>query len=134
MPIENRKPDKKKKKRTAIRSQSQKLITYNQRTVLTGLTSTKQSILLVEGQPKEFVIDTGSPVTIFPPITTPKEKQETKKCFVDVNKNSIKFKCELMVEVKTKKSSEILPILSQPWLGLKWLDQLERKRQTLSEL
>ena len=44
-------------------------------------------ILLVEGQLKEFVIDTVSPVTIIPPLITPKEIQQTTNCFVDVNKN-----------------------------------------------
>ena len=50
---------------------------------------------------------------------------------MDVNKNPIKFKGEPMVEVKTEKSREILPILitenknTQPLLGLDWLDKLE---------
>ena len=37
--------------------------------------------------------------------------KETTKTFVDVNKNPIKFKGEAMVEVKTEKSKETLPIL-----------------------
>ena len=90
-----------------------------------------KTILLVHGQPIEFIIDTGSPVTIIPPIITPKEMKETTKTFVDVNKNSIKFKGEAMVEVKTEKSKETLPILitenknTQPLLELDWLDELE---------
>ena len=90
-----------------------------------------KTILLVHGQPLEFIIDTGSPVTIIPPIITPKEMKETTKIFVDVNKNPIKFKGEAMVEVKTEKSKETLPILikenknTQPLLGLDWLDKLE---------
>ena len=50
---------------------------------------------------------------------------------MDVNKNLIKFKGEAMVEVKTEKSKETLPILitenknTQPLLGLDWLDELE---------
>ena len=40
------------------------------------------------------------------------ELQKTTKNFVDVDKNPIiKFKGEAMVEVKTEKSKEILPIL-----------------------
>ena len=62
-----------------------------------------KAILLVEGQPIEFIIDTGSPVTIIPPIINPKEIKATSKCFVDVKK-SIKFKGEAMVEVKTEKN------------------------------
>ena len=70
-----------------------------------------KTILLVHGQPIEFIIDTGSPVTIVPPIITPKEIKKTTKTFVDVNKNPIRFKGEAMVEVKTEKSKETLPIL-----------------------
>ena len=90
-----------------------------------------KTILLVHGQPKEFIIDTGSPVTIIPPIINPKEIKATSKCFVDVNKNQIKFQGEAMVEVKTEKTKTVLPILitekknTQPLLGLDWLDKLE---------
>ena len=90
-----------------------------------------KTILLVHGQPIEFIIDAGSAVTIIPPIITSKEMKETTKIFVDVNKNPIKFKGEAMVEVKTEKSKETLPILitenknTQPLLGLGWLDKLE---------
>ena len=90
-----------------------------------------KTILLVHGQPIEFIIDTGSPVTIVSPMITPKEMKKTTKIFVDVNKNPIRFKGEAMVEVKTEKSKEILPILitenknTQPFLGLDWLDKLE---------
>ena len=48
-----------------------------------------------------------------------------------MNKNPIKFKGEVLVEVKTGKSEETLPILitesknTQPLLGLEWLDKLE---------
>ena len=88
-----------------------------------------KTILLVHGQPIEFIIDTGSPVTITPPIITPEEIKKTTKTFVDVKKIPIKFKGE--VEVKTEKSKEILHILitenksTQPLLGLDWQDKLE---------
>ena len=90
-----------------------------------------KTILLVHGQPIEIINDTGSPVTIIPPIMTPKEIKKTTKTFVDVNRNPIRFKGEAMVEAKTEKSKEILPILitdnknTQPLLGLDWLDKLE---------
>ena len=45
-----------------------------------------KAIQLVEGQPIEFIIDTGSPVTKVPPIIIPKQIRQTTKCFVDVNK------------------------------------------------
>ena len=67
-----------------------------------------------------------------PPITSPIEIHKTTKCFVGVNKNPIKFKGEeAMVEVKTEKSKEVLPMLNtenkttQPLMGLDWLDKLE---------
>ena len=67
-------------------------------------------ILLVQGQPIEFFIDTGSSVTTIPPIISPIEIHKTTKSFVDVNKNPLKFKGEAMVEVKTEKSKDVLPI------------------------
>ena len=90
-----------------------------------------RAILLVQGQPIEFIIDTGSPVTIIPPIFNALEIRKTAKCFVDVNKNLIRFKGEALVEVKTEKCQKTLSILitenenTRPLLGLDWLDQLE---------
>ena len=90
-----------------------------------------KAILLVQGKPIEIIIDTGSPVTIIPPIIKTAEIHKTTKSFVDLNKNPIKFKGEVMVEVKTEKSKVTLPILipanknTQPLLGLDWLDKLE---------
>ena len=86
---------------------------------------------MVEGQPIKFIIDTASPITIIPPIISPKELMKTTKCFVDVNKNPIQLRGGAMVEVKTEKSKVVLPILitenknTQPLLGLDWLDKLE---------
>ena len=71
-----------------------------------------KAILLVQGQSIEFFIDTGSPVTIIPPIINTAEIHKTTKSVVDVNKNPIKFKGETMVEVKTEKSKITLPILT----------------------
>ena len=65
-------------------------------------------ILLVQGQPIEFFIDTGSSVTTIPPIISPIEIHKTTKSFVDVNKNPLKFKGEAMVEVKTEKKQRRL--------------------------
>ena len=90
-----------------------------------------KAILSVEGQPIEFIIDTGSPVTIIPQNINPKEIKMTSKCFVDVNKTPINFKGEAMVEVKTERTKVTLPIIitekenTQPLLVLDWLDKLE---------
>ena len=51
-----------------------------------------KAILMVHGQPIEFIIDTGSPVTIIPPIINPIEMKKTTKTFVDVNRNAINSK------------------------------------------
>ena len=89
------------------------------------------AILMVEGQPKEFIIDNASPITIMPPIIIPEKLTKTARCFVDVGKNPIKFKGEALVEVRTEKSKVTLPILltenknTQPLLGLNWLDKFE---------
>ena len=83
-----------------------------------------KAILLVQGQPIKIIFDTGSPVTIIPPIISPIEIHKTTKCFVDVNKNPRKIKGEAMLEMKTGKSKEVLPMLitenknTQPLLGL----------------
>ena len=45
-----------------------------------------KAILLVEGQPIEFTIDTGTAITKIPPILNPEELQKTTKCFVQRNK------------------------------------------------
>ena len=39
-----------------------------------------KAILMVEGQPIEFSIDTGCPVTIVPPRISPNDTQLTTKC------------------------------------------------------
>ena len=89
-----------------------------------------RTILLVENKPIEFVIDTGSPVTIIPPIINTNNLRQTTKMYVDVNKNPIKFKGETEVRVKTNNKVTRLPILitedrnTQPLLGLNWLDKL----------
>ena len=90
-----------------------------------------KAFLLVEGQPIEFIIDTGSPITIVPPIIIPKKLTKTTRCSEGIKKNAIKIKGEALVEVKTDKSKVTLPILktenkdTQPLLGLDWLNKLE---------
>ena len=69
-----------------------------------------KAIVLVEGQSKEFIIDTRSPITLFPPIFSPKKLTKTTKIFVDINKNPIKFKGDALVRVKTEKSKITLQL------------------------
>ena len=90
-----------------------------------------KTILLVHGQPIEFIIDTGSPVTIIPPVIDLTEVKKNNKNICGRKQESNKIQGGAMVEVKTEKSREILPILitenknTQPLLGLDWLDKLE---------
>ena len=70
-----------------------------------------KAILLVKEQPIELIIDTGSPNTIIPPINNPKKLTQTMRCFVDVNKNPIKYKGEEWAEVKTEKCKVTIPKL-----------------------
>ena len=63
-----------------------------------------KAILLVEGQPIEFIVDTGSPITVIPPIINPKKLRKTTRCFEDINKNPKKVNGEALVEVKTEKA------------------------------
>ena len=65
----------------------------------------------MEVQPIEFIIDTGSPVTLIPPIINQKELNKTTKLFVDVNKNPVKFEGDAMVKIKSEKNTEVILIL-----------------------
>ena len=60
----------------------------------------------MDKQPIEFIIDTGSHITIIPPIINPKKLTKTTRSFIDVNKSPIKFKGEASVEVKHEHSPE----------------------------
>ena len=64
------------------------------------------ALILVEGQPIEFIIDTGSPVSIITTIIKPKNMKTTPKSYVDVKKNPMNFKGKAMVEVKTERNSD----------------------------
>ena len=71
-----------------------------------GVNSTDfyKAILLVERQLIEFIIDTGSPLTIMPPKNNPKELQKTTKCFVDVNRTPAKHRDTFRISLIAKKS------------------------------
>ena len=69
----------KQRHRAAVPSHCQILITFSPSTALFGSVFFK-AILFVQGHPKEFIIDTGSPVTIIPPMINPTEiKKKNKK-------------------------------------------------------
>ena len=57
-----------------------------------------KAILLVEGQPIEFIIDTGSPVTIIPSKINPKNMKATPKGYEDVNKNPLSSEAKLWLK------------------------------------
>ena len=145
MQIQDRQSDPEKKTTTDSNTESWPEIDHIQSVNGINRIDFYKAILLVQGQRIEFIIDTGSPVTIIPAIISPIEVHKTTKSFVDVNKNPIKFKGEAMVEVKAEKSKDVLPILitdnknTQPLLGLDRLDKLEigvqrNKNKNLSDI
>ena len=82
-----------------------------------------KTILLVQVQPIEFIIDTGSPVTIIPPIFNVTEMKK---------KNPRNLKGKKMVEVKTEKGRGITHShtrkqkhIAKDKLGFDWLDKFE---------
>ena len=128
MQIQNRQPDER-----GIRIGQQSWSEIDHIQSLNGINQIDfyKAILLVQGQPIESIIDTGSPVMIISPKNIPLELRKTTKSYVDVNKNPIKFKGEVSVEVKTEKCRKTLLILitenknTQPPLGPDWRDKLQ---------
>ena len=82
------------------------------------------------GTPKEFVIDTGSPVTKMPldeQIMTTTEIQKITNLYQDVNKNEVKFRGKRLIDMEyqsNKQNMEILitertdvtPLLNMDWM------------------
>ena len=58
---------------------------------ISNQTNFYKTTLLVDGQPIEFVVDTGSPITLIPPIIGLNNLTPINEQYVDVNKNPIKF-------------------------------------------
>ena len=90
--------------------------------------------LLVNNQPIEFIIDSGSPVTIIPnrEFNRSTELRPVKNQYKDVNDNDILFVGQTIAEVETEMGKLQLPLLvtkksTNPLLGLDWMKKLDIK-------
>ena len=84
----------------------------------------------INGVKKEFIIDTGSPITVMPPnerITKHAEIQKVTNRYQDVNKNEVKFRGKVPVNIKYKNDKQKVEILITertditPLLGMDWM-------------
>ena len=88
--------------------------------------------LKIDGTEEDFIVYTGSLVTIIPP-----DKEEIKNTKIspirkhqDVNKNEVKFAGKITVEAESRRNRKNLTILIterediKPLLGMDWLRQL----------
>ena len=84
----------------------------------------------INGTPKKFIVDTGSPVTIMPmdkQIIQSAEIQKINNRYQDINKNEVKFLGKVMVNTEYENNKPNLPILIteradiNPLIGMDWL-------------
>ena len=90
--------------------------------------------LKINGIPKEFIIDTGSPISLMPPderITKSTEIQKITNRYQDVNKNEEKFRGKIPVNVEHKNNKQKMEILITeridipPLLGMDWMKKFK---------
>ena len=68
----------------------------------------------INGKMKEFIIDTGSPILIMPPdkrIMKPTELQKVSNRYQDVNKNEVKFRGKIPVNIEYENNKQKMEIL-----------------------
>ena len=79
---------------------------------------------------KEFITDTGSPISIMPPdkrIMKPTELQKVSNRYQDVNKNEIKFRGKIPVNIEYENNKQKMEILitestdTAPLIGMDWM-------------
>ena len=84
----------------------------------------------INGIAKEFIIDTGSPISIMPPdkrIMKPTEIQKVTNRYQDVNKNEVKFRGKIPVNIEYENNKQKMEILITertditPLLGMDWM-------------
>ena len=88
----------------------------------------------INGTPKEFIIDTGSPVTIMPldeQIIKKTEIQKITNRYQDVNKNEVKFRGKVPVNIAYEKKQSKNGITNYRKSGHSTLtgDELDEKIQ-----
>ena len=83
---------------------------------------------------KEFIIDTGSPITIMPPdekILKIAEFQKITNRYQDVNKNKVKFRGKIPVNLEYENNKQKMEILITertditPLLGMDWMKKFK---------
>ena len=83
---------------------------------------------------KEFIIDTGSPITIMPPdekILKIAEFQKITNRYQDVNKNEVKFRGKIPVNLEYENNKQKMEILITertditPLLGMDWMKKFK---------
>ena len=88
----------------------------------------------INGTPKDFIIDTGSPVTIMPLDEQIMKKDETQKItnrYQDVNKNEVKFRGKIPVNIEHENNKQKMEILitgrtdKTPLLGMDWMKRFK---------
>ena len=84
----------------------------------------------INGIAKEIIIDTVSPISIMPPdkrIMKPTEKQKVTNRYQDVNKNEVKFRRKIPVNIEYENNKQKMEILITertditPLLGMDWM-------------
>ena len=84
----------------------------------------------INGVIKEFIIDTVSPISIMPPdkrITKTTELQKVSTRYQDVNKNEVKFRGKIPVNIEYEKNKQKMEILITErtditrLLGMDWM-------------
>ena len=88
----------------------------------------------INGTPKEFIMDTGSPVTIMPlgeQIMKKIKRQKTTNRYQDVNKNEVKFREKIPVNIEYENNKQKMEILFTetkditPLLGMDWMKRFK---------
>ena len=86
--------------------------------------------LKINGIPKEFIIDTGSLISLMPPderITKSTEIQKITHRYQNVDKNEVKFRGKILVNVEYENNKQKMEILITegrdmiPLLGVDWM-------------
>ena len=88
----------------------------------------------INGTEKEFVIDTGSPISIMPADNTIMKESEIQKVrhrYQDVNKNEVKFRGKIPVDIEYENNKQKMQLLITqrnditPLLGMDWLKKFK---------
>ena len=88
------------------------------------------TIVKVNGIEKEFIVDTGSPISIMPVdenIMERTEIQKVKHQYQDVNKNEVKFRGQIPADIEYENNKQKMLILITernditPLLGMDWI-------------